>query len=62
MIVGPVQIKMRLMWWDALCNTFGHQWKMRGENWAAYECERCHRKRLMLVDRVTSKTEWIITP
>lgn len=50
------------MWFRELaCRVLGHVWRMRGENWAAFECARCRRRRLMLMDR-DGKASWIITP
>jgi hypothetical protein len=60
--IGRIQIKMRLLWWDAICGTLGHQWKQRGENAFAKECQRCHRQQLMMMDKKTGTTNWIITP
>ena len=52
----------RRIWWiDRWCDVFGHPWKQRGENWAAMECSRCHRKRLMLWNTRTGESSWIVT-
>lgn len=57
-----IKVKIHLLWWDILCGIFGHQWKQRGENVFAKECERCHKSKLMMLDKKNGTSHWIITP
>jgi hypothetical protein len=54
-------IHRRIWWIDRYCDWFGHRW-VRRESGAAYDCPRCRRKRLMIWNRDTGKTKWIVTP
>lgn len=52
----------RRIWWvDRYCDVVGHRWVPRPHNSAAMDCERCHRKRLMLWNRATGETTWIVS-